>query len=171
MIHVEMANIYLVSADYIDGAIFGIDCVDCVDRANRCRWRHGKWQVVTSCDTFDFHSISQCANNAYKWSVNSRFNPNKWRNVRPALVIGVEKHFSSTFLHSWSRWSLQKDLHRFDTGDPTYDGTYESRRATDFRVRIALIIRDPETSNHRNPMQAEDGILIMHANGWSRVAR
>ena len=32
----EMVNVYLVSADYIDGAIIGIDCVDCVDRADRC---------------------------------------------------------------------------------------------------------------------------------------
>ena len=98
MIHMEMVNGYLVSAGYVDSAIVGIDCVECVDRANRCRWRHGKWQVVTSCDTFDFHSISQCANNAYKWSVNSRFNPNKWRNVRPALFLYVEKHFGSIFL-------------------------------------------------------------------------
>ena len=36
MVHMEMANIYLVSGDYVDGAIMGIDCVDCVDRADRC---------------------------------------------------------------------------------------------------------------------------------------
>jgi hypothetical protein len=33
----EMVNVYLVSADYIDSAIVGIDCVDRVGRADRCR--------------------------------------------------------------------------------------------------------------------------------------
>jgi hypothetical protein len=36
MIHMEIVNGYLVSADYIDGAIVDIDCVDRVDRVDRC---------------------------------------------------------------------------------------------------------------------------------------
>ena len=36
MIHMEIVNGYLVSAGYIEGAIGDIDCVGCVDRADRC---------------------------------------------------------------------------------------------------------------------------------------
>jgi hypothetical protein len=36
MIHMEMVDGYLVSANYIEGAIGDIDCVGCVDRADRC---------------------------------------------------------------------------------------------------------------------------------------